>query len=600
MMKFNIFVIMMLLFTWTMAEQQIEPNWESINARPYPQWFSDAKLGIFIHWGVSSVPSFTGREGYAEWFLRGLQLESPLVTQFQKRVFGEDFTYRDYAPLFKAELFNADEWAELFKKSGAGYVLFVSKHHDGYALWPSQYSPGWNAMEVGPKRNIVGELTEAVRKAGLKMGLYYSLTEWNNELHRWYTDPPDSIHEYVEKHMVPQFRELVSAYRPSIIFTDGEWWNKASDFRATELISWYYNLVGPEAIVNNRWGSGSNTGYLTPEYSAGIDIKDRPWAEVRGLGRSFGLNRNEPLENYMTSQELIHLLVECVAYGGGLTINVGPKADGQIPLLQQKRLMDLGKWLNVNGEAIYQSKAWTKSAELKDYHMERIDGEINFNWVRNTPGGKIACDDFQATWTGFIQPEKTDNYRFTAKADDGMRLWIDDKLVIDHWETAENDADGNVMGNDQSTLKEGAIRLKRTQRYPIRIEYFENKQNAGITLYWESKNREKEIVPASVFFTERDENRQGLKARYTSQGEHICYTTRDGNLYAIVLEWPDENLVLEIDAPREGTRISLLGTGLALPWKYEKGRLLVDVSGIKYNDMPGHDAWTFKLENYLK
>ncbi len=358
-MKRNILLTLLIVFlTYANINAQTtrvyEANWESVSSHPYPAWFTDAKLGIFIHWGLYSVPSWSGKEQYSEWFLRGLQLNDTARVNFQKKLYGEEFTYRDYAPLFKAELFDANEWAELFKNSGAKYVTLVSKHHDGYCLWPSKYAPAWNSVEVGPKRDIVGELSTAVRESGLKMGLYYSLTEWNNPLHRWYTDPHRNIDKYVENHMVPQFKELVGNYKPSLIFSDGEWFNEAEEFHAAELISWYYNLVGEDAIVNNRWGGGSqHIGFLTPEYSSGLTETDRPWTEVRGLGRSFALNRNEKLDAYMTSSDLIHSLIKSVANGGGLMINIGPKADGQIPLLQQERLIELGKWLKVNGEAIY-------------------------------------------------------------------------------------------------------------------------------------------------------------------------------------------------------------------------------------------------------
>ena len=132
---------------------------EKITTRPYPQWFKDAKLGIFIHWGLYSVPSYGGKESYAEWYLRGLQTGDTLRTNFLKRVYGQDFTYKDLTSYFKAELFNPDQWTELFKRAGAKYVVLVSKHHDGYALWPSKYSRNWNSMDNGPKRDIVGELT---------------------------------------------------------------------------------------------------------------------------------------------------------------------------------------------------------------------------------------------------------------------------------------------------------------------------------------------------------------------------------------------------------------------------------------------------------
>jgi hypothetical protein len=145
---------------------QQAPTWEALRARPHPQWFRDAKLGIFIHWGVYSDPAYSNDEDYAEWFLRGIQLGDTLRTRFLRENYGEGFEYRDFAPLFKAELFDPDAWAELFRRAGARYVVLVSKHHDGYALWPSRHAPAWNSMEVGPGRDLVGDLTEAGTPSG--------------------------------------------------------------------------------------------------------------------------------------------------------------------------------------------------------------------------------------------------------------------------------------------------------------------------------------------------------------------------------------------------------------------------------------------------
>ena len=341
----RLFLISMLslYFNMSVLAQEVEPTWESIKQRGYPQWFSDAKLGIFIHWGVYSVPSYSSPEGYGEWYYRGLMTGDTARVNFQKRVYGEDFTYRDFDSMFKAELFSAEQWADLFEKSGARYVLLVTKHHDGYCLWDSKYAPDWNSVVGGPKRNIVKELTDAVRAKDMKMGFYYSLPEWTNPLHIWMQDDDDSISDYVDNHMIPQFKELVSTYKPSIVFADGEWNNSSEQWHAAELISWYYNIVGDEAIVNDRWGAGSDYGFRTPEYSSGIQKTDRPWAECRGLGRSFGLNRNEPLHNYLTSDELIRHFVKLESAGGGMTLNVGPAADGMIPLIQKERLFALGK-----------------------------------------------------------------------------------------------------------------------------------------------------------------------------------------------------------------------------------------------------------------
>ncbi len=598
----TIVILIALTFIEQTVAQQSENSdvvsWETLRSRPYPQWFKDAKLGIFIHWGVYSVPSYGGAESYAEWYLRGLQAGAQIRTDFMKKYWGDDFTYNDFAPLWKAELFDANEWAEIFQRAGARYIVLVSKHHDGFCLWPSQFAKGWNSVEVGPERDIVGELADAVRSKGIKFGLYYSLPEWNNPLHRWYTDPHDSIGRYVKEHMIPQFKEVVGTYKPHVLFTDGEWFNHSETWNARQLISWYYNLIGNEAVVNDRWGHGSDIGFKTPEYSSGGLQTDRPWAEVRGLGRSFGLNRNEKLSAYMTSRELIHLFARTVAYGGGLIINVGPSADGKIPLLQQERIEDLGKWINVNQEAIYGSTQWKRSGENKEVTLERIDAQIDFNWVRNSPGYPISEDNFTATWTGFLQPNQTEIFEFSAKADDGMRLYIDDMLVINLWEQNSEDSNSEAMRSDADIEKQNQIKLEKGKKYPIKIEYREDYQNAAITLYWESKSTPREIIPQTNLFTGKQlEHGDGLFAVYKSMRQHIAYTHNNGNLYVICFDWPDEELELPIPQPKADTKISMLGREGNLEWKYE-GKLIINLKQIKYNEIPSHHAWTIKIENY--
>ena len=556
------------------AQAQVLPTWESINQRGYPQWFSDAKLGIFIHWGVYSVPSFASKEGYAEWYYRGL-MTSDDRKAFQERIYGKDFQYEDFVPMWKAELWDPNEWAELFKKSGAKYVLLVSKHHDGYCLWPSQYAPGWNSVETGPHRDICGELTESVRKQGLKMGFYYSLPEWKSDIHRWYEDPDDDIAEYVDTHMIPQFKELVTAYRPSVLFTDGEWRNSAEQWHATELISWYYNTVGEEAIVNDRWGNGQQHGFRTPEYSAGITLTDRPWAECRGLGRSFGLNRNEPLENYMTSDELIRHFCVLVAAGGGMTLNVGPAADGKIPLLQQERLLELGKWLKINGEAIYGTRPYKKFYEMKPVTVVHNDQKIDFDWKRNSPDPAISCDHFQAHWQGvFICLE--DTYTFEIQTDDQARLLIDGQTVID----------------DTRKSSSGKMKLT-TGQHRIEVFYEEDEWEATITLYWSSKKMPRQVMEGfqmgAMLPTE------GLKATYACEQPSVCYTQNKDILYAIALDYPEEQLVLNLAEPSPTMTVTLLGSGKTLPWHYEEGRLVIETGSLRYSDLRSTAAWAFKL-----
>jgi alpha-L-fucosidase len=577
-------------------------TWETLRARAYPEWFTEGKLGIFIHWGVYSVPAWSGPEDYAEWFLRGLQTGDSLRIRYMRDNYGEDFEYEDFAPLFKAELFDPGEWARLFRQAGARYVVLVSKHHDGYALWPSAFSPGWNSVEVGPGRDLVGELSGAVRAAGLRMGLYFSLGEWTNELHRWYTDPPETIGLYVDQHLVPQFRELVAAYRPDLIFSDGEWLNSAEQLHSREMIGWYFDTVGPDAVVNDRWGAGSEIGFRTPEYSSGIELTDRPWTEVRGIGRSFGLNRNEKLEAYMTPEALVHFFAAAVAGGGGMILNVGPGADGQIPLLQQERLRQLGAWLAINGEAIYGSNPWRKTGEQRQVELERTDPAIDFYWNRNGPGAPIREDDFTAEWSGYLEPPATGDYTFSALTDDddGVRVWVDGRLVVDEWAeigasgVGEAGASASGAGSADPT-----VRLVAGTRVPIRVEYRERKVTAFVRLEWSGPGVETGVVPRSILFSSADlAAGNGLAATYRSLQQYLAYTQKDGDLYAITFEWPDGELKLPIAEPTPGTRVSLLGHEGDLPWRYADGQVLIDLSGVPSSAIPGRWAWTVRLEGY--
>ena len=361
-----------------MQAQPYEPDWESLDARPTPEWYLDAKLGIFIHWGVYSAPAFAYPDSYSEWYWHSLDGEranpnerqsrnARATREFHERVYGKDFAYEDFAPLFKAELFDPDQWADVFRRSGAKYVVLTSKHHDGYALWPSKeagktWGRKWNSVEIGPQRDLLGDLGSSVRAAGLKMGFYYSLYEWFNPL--WLSDRE----RYVNEHMIPQFKDVVTRYEPAIIFSDGEWDMEYQKWRSPELLAWLFNESPSrgEVVVNDRWGKGirhKHGGYYTTEYGAGMADSSHPWEENRGMGHSFGYNRNEPLGNYRTGKELVWILIDLVSRGGNFLLDVGPTADGRIPELQQDRLLELGAWLEVNGEAIFGTRTWKTSAQ---------------------------------------------------------------------------------------------------------------------------------------------------------------------------------------------------------------------------------------------
>lgn len=426
------FVLSIAVFRLALFPQEYEPAWESLDRRPIPKWFQDAKFGIFIHWGVYSVPAWRkvteGRyASYAEWYYaRVMYDEQGGGREFHARNFGEDFEYRDFAPLFRAELFDPDKWADLFARSGARYVVLTSKHHDGFCLWPTEspYKKGWNSMDVGPRRDLVGELTAAVRARGLRMGLYYSIIEWeSNPTHRTQTGyfipkhlvdkygiPED---KYIDDHMIPQLKELVMRYEPTVIFGDGgEWDRTAEEWKILDFLAWLYNFAPnkDEVVVNDRFGKkmpGRHGDYFSSEYQdAGGVGAFHPWEESRGIGGSYGFNRDENIDDYNTSEELVHELVDIVSRGGNLLLNVGPTADGRIPVIMQQRLVDIGEWLKVNGAAIYGTRPWKKAPADPDLErgirFTQKDHDLFVIWTK-WPEDEFAIDGIDAT-------EKTDVY----------------------------------------------------------------------------------------------------------------------------------------------------------------------------------------------
>jgi alpha-L-fucosidase len=351
--------------------QPYQPTWDSIDKRPTPPWFEDAKFGIFIHWGVYAVPGWGPKGTYAEWYWYEMQDTNKPTWKFHSQTYGAHFKYPDFANEFKAELFNPNEWADIFARSGAKYVVLTSKHHEGFCLWPNPQSWNWNSVDLGPHRDLCSDLTKAVRAHGLKMGFYYSLYEWYNPLYQ------SDVKRFVAEHFIPQFKDLVTRYQPSLIFADGEWEHPSDTWRSPELLAWLFNESPSreDVVVNDRWGKetrGKHGGYYTTEYGEvhvgkGKDVpkEKHPWEENRGIGRSFGYNRNENVDDYRPAADLVHLLVDMTAQGGNLLLDVGPTADGRIPVIMQQRLVEMGDWLKVNGEAIYGTRAWRQTAEGK-------------------------------------------------------------------------------------------------------------------------------------------------------------------------------------------------------------------------------------------
>lgn len=355
-----------------------EPALESLSQHPLPQWHADAKLGIFIHWGLYSVPGwaplmhpthdFTSQDyirnnPYAEWYLNTMRLDGSPTQAYHREHYGTNYDYYNFAAVFNKDIqkWNPDTWAKVFRDAGAKYVVLTTKHHDGFTLWPSATpNPKLPADRQHASRDIVGELTNAVRKEGLRMGLYYSGGyDWTfvpgpiEKAADYQTVKPqgEAYGQYVDSH----YHELIRRYRPAVLWNDIDY---PKSGHPLEIMAEYYNLV-PDGVIDDRFGV-KHSDFKSPEYQTLDKISATKWEECRGLGRSFGYNRAEGEAETIAPDKLIYLLVDIVSKNGNLLLDVGPEADGTIPAVQMSRLQALGAWLRQNGEAIYATRPWTR------------------------------------------------------------------------------------------------------------------------------------------------------------------------------------------------------------------------------------------------
>ena len=366
--------------TWT-VRAEYQPTWESLNTRPCPEWWQDAKFGIFIFWGPYSVPAYAPTGGtnvyarYAEHYANRIRQNNPDFMAFHEKHY-PGLSYGDFGAMLQAKDFDADAWLSLFRRSGAKYAVLSAKHHGGYALWPSAATPYFNSYRMGPHRDICGEFAAAARKAGMRFGYYYSLLEWMHPLYKEAT-----IEQFARSVNRVQLEELVTNYRPDIVYGDGEWDYPDEKLGSRPFLAWLYNSspVKDHVVTNDRWGKGTrghSGDYYTTEYDLVHDDNAQnarfthPWEECRGIAYSFGYNRYETAEQYMTQAACVEMLVEKVARGGNLLLDVGPDEHGLIPPIMADRLLAMGRWLDVNGEAIYGTRAWRhRPSDMRRSHV---------------------------------------------------------------------------------------------------------------------------------------------------------------------------------------------------------------------------------------
>ena len=366
------------------------PTWESIKANyKTPEWFLDAKFGIMMHWGIYSVPAHQ-----SEWYGTHMYNNAE-ISKWHTEHFGppDKFGYKDFIPMFTAAKFDPDAWAELFRKAGAKYVIPTAEHHDGFALWDSRLTK-WDAKDMGPHRDLIGDLAKSVRKKGLKFGVSnHRMENWsfmypkNSEIKTDLFDPayadfygPPQPLKPGEDHMsgkgAPQSKEfleewlarnqeLIDNYQPDLLWFDNGINDRGLDPIKLRLAAYYYNCAAKwkKQVSLSTKGDAYLYGTIKDyerQSRAPKEITDYPWEVDDPVLNRFGYTEGSAI---VSSKTVIDRLIENTSKNGGLLLNLSPKADGTIPDDQQKLLLEIGKWLDINGEAIYGTRAWTKFGE---------------------------------------------------------------------------------------------------------------------------------------------------------------------------------------------------------------------------------------------
>ena len=367
------------------------------------EWWRDATFGMFIHWGAYAVPagSYNGKEygRIGEWIMHSANIPIPEYEKFVKQ--------------FNPIQFNAKEWVAVAKKAGIKYIVITSKHHDGFCIWDSKVT-NYDIMDASPfKRDILKELSDACKAAGIKMCFYHSIMDWHQpdaESKKDYTHQNSvnpNFAKYREEYLKPQLKELIEKYDPAVLWFDGEWIPEWTEEQGRDLYNYLRNLK-PDLIINNRVGKGRSGmqgmnkykdaagDFGTPEQEILEGTSDSDWESCMTMNDTWGFKKND--NNWKSSETLIHNLIDIAAKGGNYLLNVGPTAEGLIPAPSVDRLKDMGYWLDINGEAIYATKSLKKYKEGNNVkYTVSNDGKYIYAVVTQKSDQPVVLKNIQIT-----------------------------------------------------------------------------------------------------------------------------------------------------------------------------------------------------------
>ncbi len=407
-----------------------KPTWDSIDEHQAPEWYRDAKLGIMFNWGLHSVPAWDMKrteramypDAYGTWMYR-----RPPNMAHHAEFWGTDFQFDDFFPLFRAESYDPEALAELFKETGARYLITMSKHHDGVAWWDSRWTKR-NFVQMGPKRDLFSPLMAAAAKRGLKTIMYFTYEEYaapligeNDDLcyRTWELDKFSGVHpltaesrrrvsgyipvgNYYDQYMTPLVKEMIDRFDPDGLWMDGDWSTSAETLRSRELVAYLYNKADgrKDVAVNDRFGIGAyrkHGDFFISEFNKShAQTLDHPWEECQGISQSFAYNYEDNDESLGPPAQLIHRLIDVVSHNGNLAIIGGPPASGAYPENILRRLNALGAWLKVNGEAIYATRVLPPCDEGEVRYTRSKDAKTAYAICKQWPGRSLTLKALRA------------------------------------------------------------------------------------------------------------------------------------------------------------------------------------------------------------
>lgn len=442
------------------------PTFKSLKQHQVPEWWKDAKFGMFIDWGSWSVagwaPKKKGVAMYPDWYLDKMYTDST-TEKYNEKNWGKDFQRDDFISLFKTKKYRPNKIVRIAKDAGMKYIVPFCKHHGGFCLWPSSFTLR-NVVDMGPGKDLIGPLVESCRREGMKFGFYFSIENWgypiiNNEeqiaIREWggkivpYSKKYEErlsgdipVKNFAQDYLVPQATEFIDKYDPDILWFDGDWSTPVQNLDSYDIAAYFYNHAEgrKEVAVNDRYGTlngkplrsqlgdfyASEYGDHDKEYMK--SSHNHAWEENRGISQSFGFSWQDTKENVISTRAFIDMFVDIVAHGGNLLLIVNLDGQGALPKLEKERLKDIGKWMKVNGEAIYSTRKWNIPEEGNNYFTRSKDGKFVYVIRTTWPGSTLKIKHCSPVPSSKVTILGTKDELRWRNVGEGMEITIPNRL----------------------------------------------------------------------------------------------------------------------------------------------------------------------------